>query len=258
MFADRHLGLLSYVPRWLGILWHRVQDILTAYDLWTMAGGNVPGLVKFISSPLFGPGLIGVGFLWAAMRWKAEAEGTPRRLMTAFDGLGWILVGIAAFVMIAVLLFNEFLADSGAVQFAEYVNAQKSERHLSDNPERATKLVEVFKAAPQFDNIRVASVDSPEANAYAREFMVAFLSAGQKVNGADLANLQTLGSPEVARLFTPRLHGLLIAIRPGTAITGNVDAKRFAEQVISAGFDLTLMAWEGLPENEFKFVVGPK
>jgi hypothetical protein len=252
------LGLIPSVRRLLGLIWHRIQDGLTAFDLWTMAGGNVPTLVKYVSSPFFGPALIVFGFIWAAMRWRVEAAGVSHKAITVSDKIGWLIVALTGFVMVGVMLFDQFLSDSGATQFAEYVNTQKFERHFSADPERTKKLIEVFKEAPKFPDIRVASVDAPEAIAYAREFMVALLNAGQKVNGVDKENFQGLGGPEQARLFSPQMHGLFIGVRPGTVVNNNKEAIRFAEQMVAAGFEIHFMGWEGLPENEFKFVIGPK
>jgi len=249
------LGLAPSVRSFLGRLWHRFQDAETAFNLWTAAGGNVPTLVKYVSSPFFGPALVAIGLLWAAGRWKAETDGYSRTV-TISDKIGWIVVILAAFMLVSVMIFDDFLSESGATQFANYVNNEKFERTLDDPT--MTKLIAEFKATEKFDNIHVASVDAPEAIAYARQFMVTFLNADQKVNGVEAANFKNLGPPETARFYSPKMHGLFIAVRPGTSFEKNIEATRFAKEMIEAGLDIQLMGWEGMPEDEFKFVIGPK
>lgn len=112
------VGSLPPITKILGLIWRRIADIDTAADLWVKAGGSIPRLLGYIESPYFGPALIVIGFLWALLRWRAEELLGSERAITVTDRIGWTFVAGALIAILSTMLFNEFLVEAKAPQFA--------------------------------------------------------------------------------------------------------------------------------------------
>jgi len=151
-------------------------------------------------------------------------------------------------------VFDEFLVNSNATTIAKYVSAQQAERSLSKVD--VAKLSDVFSKTPPFSNVRIAAIDTPEAISYGREFITALRSQRQKVNGKNVDDKTEFGVPETARLYSPKMHGLYIGVKRDAQFPQ--EAIRFSQLMSQSGFGTEFVAWDGMPENEFAFVVGPK
>lgn len=252
------IGLGVLASRWLGLLWHRLADWDLAQTLWVQAGGNMPFLVSLVSSFWFGPALIVGGFAYTLFRWRLDGSDRTRAAGRYVDGAGWFVVAATAVLLLATVTFDRFLTESGATDFAVYVNDQRAERHLK--PEEVVRIVSVFgKIDPPF-KIVIFAIDIPEAIAYGREFMAAFHEANQTVNGKGPDTpAQDLGAPFQARLYSPKLHGLLIGARPNADITKSSEAIRFQQAISEAGLKISgFVGWDGLGPEGFNFIVGPR
>ena len=96
------------------------------------------------------------------------------------------------------------------------------------------KISDIFGKDSPFVNTRVAAIENPEAISYGRDFIIALRSSRQKVNGKNEDDKAEFGVPEIARLYSTKLHGLLIGVRPGAPIP--VEAQRFSALIGQAGF----------------------
>ena len=245
------LGLFPYLTKLLGLLWRGVSDIETVKSVWIDAGGTMPLLVTTVSSVWFPPAMILAGLLYGFVRMNSTLT---RPFGLIIDRVGWMVVAASAVVVVSSLLFDEFLLNSNASEFAKFVLDQRVERSLSKTD--TAKISDIFGKESPFDNIRVAAIENPEAISYGRDFIIALRSPRQKVNGKNEDDKAEFGVPEIARLYSTKLHGLLIGVRPGAPIP--VEAQRFSALIGQAGFPIGYMGWDGMPENQFVLVVGPK
>ena len=242
----------------IGLIWHRLADWELAQNLWVEAGGSMPYLVTIVSAWWFSPALIIAGFSYTVSRWTIDKNSRGRAYGQLMDRVGWAAVISVGILITSTIVFDVFLTESGATDFAEYVKGQRFERHLSS--EVAAKIVKVFSGVNPPFKIMVFAVDSPEASAYGKEFMAAFHEANQTVNGkGQEVAAQDLGGPLQARIYSTQFHGLLIGAKSNAEISESKEAIRFKTTLSEAGITVSsFIGWDGLGPEGFNFIVGPK
>jgi hypothetical protein len=247
---------LGALDRLLTAVWHWFTDLETARALWVEAGGSMPILVSMVSSIWFSPILIVLGFLYTINRWRLDGIERGRAYGQLIDKIGWAIFAASAVLLVSTFLFDTFLTKSGASDFAQYVKNERTERHLSEAD--AAKLIDVFKKTKPPFKIQVFALETPEALAYGREFMAAFLLAGQTVNNhASNSPIQDLGAPFPARLYSPKLHGLFVGVKSNSDVTASPEAIRFANTLAQADVKTSFVGWDNIGPEGFNFVVGP-
>jgi hypothetical protein len=250
------VGSIPSVQKILGLIWRRVANIDTAADLWIKAGGTMPRLLTYIESPFFGPALIFLGFLWAFVRWRAEDKPAAAPTITIADRIGWTLVAGAIVAIFGAILFDEFLIEANAPQFARSVIDQQSDRGMDKSD--FEKLVATFSpVAKQLPSLQVEAVSaSPSAAGYAVIFMAAFHASGMTVNGINPNDDTSPLFPSSAAVASAQMKGLFIGVK--NASEPPKSAIFFKELLETAGFKSKFATWTGISGDTFVFVVSCK
>ena len=170
--ASMLLGLVQIIWRYWPNAFRRGEDADFILDLWTRAGGDFPMLMQAITSPLFGLALIIGGIGYAAFAKEPE-----KPVPAVIPKIAWAVIGICAFLLGTVFLFDQFLRES---HVGQYISDLTRERHLTESQRAKLKELLAPDVAVFTRPIDVAAADNPEASGYAIELMIALTQAGLK------------------------------------------------------------------------------
>ena len=185
------LGLLALVRKGWTTIWHRIGDFDLMHTVWGLSGADMPTIVRIVTNPLFGVGLIAVSIvgLPAVIR---EQEG--KALGKSWVVVGWGVFVVSAVAVISTLMFGDFVFSSGALRARNFYmdnhileeGGRISQRHLT--PEQMTSLVKGISdsSALKVTPFTIQSTADEESQKYAQDFVKAFIRADAPIQTAGI------------------------------------------------------------------------
>jgi hypothetical protein len=236
------LGAAWWLLDWKG----RLQSL---GEIIQSMGGNTAMVADVVSSPLFGPGLVTLGLLFAIFV-KVPEEKTWRH--PALPILGWVIFGVVGVTMISLVMFGFFVSQSNIPVVVKYYNDQHNDRHVVD-PGKTDFFESLVSNAPQIQNVTVAAVSDPEARQYATEFMYIFRYANIMIPSTGLG---TALFPMDVEVSSTSDRGLVILLHDKDSPP---DAEKLLETALTAGkIEFHTEETDWIPANATWLVAAPR